>query len=290
MDRLLRDFLTTAPAGSAGGVRVRDAELHLDRIPDAVWFTAWFDDQLVGAYALVPRRWGYWRCHLTVRGEPASSITRALVDAALAHAGPTPVSGAVEMSHGVLRTVLVDTGFDLQAETAIRIWTRRQSSDRVRPVRPHEARTVREAVAARGVHRQDPFAVEGFWVLERDGALVAGARPHPLAWYVDHLGPGSRLLLPVLRGAGIELQPLRFTAFLMTFGAPADVGELWSGVLSALGLRVGLVGADVLDPRWPNWRRLHGGLLGRLVGEHRQQVFGSGPVQRPLDWTEGFLR
>lgn len=279
-----------AQGGSSGGIQVRDAEFHLDAIPNATWFTARNGPTLVGAYALVPRGWGHWRCHMTVRGDDPLQTTRALVDAARAHVGDQPIAGACEASHVVLRQVLEDVGFDVLAETAMLVWSRRQSSTNVRPATAADRALVEQRTTDRPVHRQEPLPVERSWVLERDGTPVAGTYVHPLAWHVDSLGPGSRITLPLLRLAGLQLQPLQFAGFLGTFGAARDVAELWAGVLAATGLQVALVGADVEDPRWTGWTQLSRGTLGRALGLHHAVVYGSGDVPRPVDWTEGFLR
>lgn len=289
----LRAFLVATPSGTPGGVRVRDAEPRLDALPRAVWFAAHAGDELVGAYALVPRGSGWWRCHLTVADPYRDEATRALVTAATAFAverGDRLVAGSCEESHTALRKALAEAGYTEQARAEVLVWSTSGPDPDCGPVAPHEREAVQAHLDARGVHTNWAPGPETFTVLRRDGAICAGVSVWPLTWHVQALGPGSRLLMPLLRALGVPLDPVHLGAFLGTFGAPQDVARVWRAALHDGDLRLALAGADVADPRWAAWSELPRGRLGRLLGKSTQLVLANRALPRPLDWTEGFVR
>ena len=291
-DAELHGFLLDTPSGSPGGIRVRDALPALEAIPEAVWFTARVDERLVGAYALLPRPWGWWRCHLTVTDEHADVAIPALVQAAAAHA-PTNgsvIAGSCEDSHEALRACLEDVGYDQAAVLEVLVWSKKRANPDVGPMEPDELDQVQAGLAARKVAWPADLDPASCVVLRRNGAVCAGVFLRPMAWHLDSLGSGSQLTMPLLGLLGLELNPLRLCAFQGTFGETRDVDLLWRGALHRSGFPIALVGGDVEDPRWPTWTALSRGGVGMAVGIRTQRVWASGPVPRPLDWGTEFLR
>jgi hypothetical protein len=284
-------FLHDTPAGSPGGIQVRDALLHLDAIPDALWFEARDGDRLLGAYALVPRTWGFWRCHMTVGPERRSEVIEALVRAVLAHVPEDAVvAGGCEDSHVLLADCLRGVGYDEAGESQVLVWSKRAPDASVTRATPTDLGPLERSLDARDVHWCPPATFDDVYVLRRADRVVASTRLHPLAWHVDSLGPGSTLTRPLLRLSGVPLDPLQFGAFVDNTGEPDHLADLWSAVLHQRRLPMALVGADTTDPRWARWRALSRGWLGRLLGISTQRVFSRGRVPSPLDWTTDFLR
>lgn len=291
-DAELDRFLIETPSGTPGGIRIRDAAPAIDEIPDAVWFVARDGDTLAGAYALWPRSWGWWRCHLTVTDAHAEQAIPALVRAAATYepAAGAVVAGSCEDSHTTLRRCLAEVGYDEAAVVEVIVWSRRRAHPDVGPVQPHELTQVQQALDARGVGWSGDLDPASFLVLRRDGAICAGVSVRTVAWHLDSLGAGSGVTLPLLGLLGLKLDPLRLCAFQGSFGATADVDLLWRGALHHTGNAVALVGSDVRDPRWAAWAALRRGGVGRAIGTSVQRVFARGSVPAVLDWGTEFLR
>lgn len=146
----------------------------------------------------------------------------------------------------------------------------------VRKIRPQEQEAIRQSVSAqhRDHHLFFPdhlFQDDHYYVLQREGQIVAGLRAMPVNWVINHLpGFSGKLtlnLVPHLPLLSRLFNPkdFRFAAFEGIYlrpGYEAEIFTLMEGVLAELGLHTGMLWLDDASERYRFF--LQSGKLGLL--------------------------
>lgn len=290
-------LLRSAVSGAEGGIRIRDDAPDVERVHDATWLTAWRGERLVGAYALVPRPWGWWRCHFAVHPDEDPAVVGALlVNEAKARLlerarADQIIAGSHDDSNHVLKGLLADAGYRSVRRFDLFVYARRRDDPSVGLVETKELVEVQRKLEARGLHWSDAAGLRAdrYWVLRDEaGRILAGAQLEPMTWTIEHLGPGSFATLPLLRMLGVSLAPLRWASVHHAFGSIEDLARVWSAALARLAIPAALVGVDHEDPRRASWLACPRGLVGRIVGVSTTEVTATAPPPGPLDWAPIF--
>lgn len=281
--------------GSPAGVRYSYRHpIASERIPHHDLLLARRGKELVGAYVIIERPWGYFRHLLAVSPETiGAGVGHALMEHAYNEYSPRLRPGQVIL--GTVETTNKQSSrlslryYDEVGHLEVLTFSRRKPRLSANCFQSSYAVfQARLPTTGRVWDHLDEFFLEKFSFEYRDvhGEPVAGVVIEPHQWKLHSLPGIQHALLPVLPPLlGVSRNAYDFGMMHYWWGNPGHYGELWEHGLAALGLTSGLATGDVLEPQWEAVKRVGRGVVGSLSGLNHMLLTGTAAPPGPITFT-----